>query len=105
VRRTGFDGDGSQPDIVSEINAGHAAGFGTLASLAPRTQHLRVLPFDPPHIRPNIRFMARSAFTDRRRLRGTSRRTAVTSAGQEPRDRSDHALSDLAARSLDPGCS
>jgi DNA-binding transcriptional LysR family regulator len=41
-------GDGSQPDILSEINAGHAVGFGTLASLAPRTQHLRVLPFDPP---------------------------------------------------------
>jgi hypothetical protein len=31
-----------------------------------------------------------------------SRRTAVTSSAQESRDRSGHALSDLAARTLDP---
>lgn len=41
-------GTGSNQDIVAEVGAGHALGFGTAATLASRAAHLRLLPFDPP---------------------------------------------------------
>jgi DNA-binding transcriptional LysR family regulator len=42
-------GDGPQPDILIEIAAGHAVGFGTPGTLASRASGgLRLMPFDPP---------------------------------------------------------
>jgi hypothetical protein len=40
-------GTGAHADILAEIGAGHAVGFGTPATLAVRASHLRLLPFDP----------------------------------------------------------
>jgi DNA-binding transcriptional LysR family regulator len=40
-------GTGMHPEILAEIGAGHAVGFGTPASLAAGASHLRLLPFDP----------------------------------------------------------
>lgn len=41
-------GTGSHADMLAEVGAGHALGFGTSATLATRAGHLRILPFDPP---------------------------------------------------------
>jgi DNA-binding transcriptional LysR family regulator len=41
-------GTGSNSDIIEEVVAGHAVGFGSPATLAIRARHLRLLPFDPP---------------------------------------------------------
>jgi DNA-binding transcriptional LysR family regulator len=41
-------GTGSSSEIIDEVAAGHAVGFGCPASLALRAHHLRLLPFDPP---------------------------------------------------------
>jgi DNA-binding transcriptional LysR family regulator len=41
-------GDVPQADILLEIGAGHAVGFGTPGTFGPRAGHLRLLPFDPP---------------------------------------------------------
>jgi DNA-binding transcriptional LysR family regulator len=41
-------GDDPQADVLSEITAGRAVGFGTQATLGPRASQLRMLPFDPP---------------------------------------------------------
>jgi DNA-binding transcriptional LysR family regulator len=41
-------GTGSHADIITEVGAGRAVGFGTPATLATRAGHLRRLPFDPP---------------------------------------------------------
>jgi DNA-binding transcriptional LysR family regulator len=41
-------GTGSNSDIVEEVAAGHAVGFGSPATLAVRARHLRLLPFETP---------------------------------------------------------
>jgi hypothetical protein len=48
VREFRPTGTGSNGDIVVEVGAGHAVGFGTPATLASRARHQRLLPFDPP---------------------------------------------------------
>jgi DNA-binding transcriptional LysR family regulator len=40
-------GTGTHSDLLAEVGAGHAVGFGTPATLAPRASHLRLLPFEP----------------------------------------------------------
>ena len=40
-------GTGAYGDILAEVGAGHAVGFGTPATLAARASHLRLLPFEP----------------------------------------------------------
>jgi DNA-binding transcriptional LysR family regulator len=40
-------GAGMNADILAEVGAGHAVGFGTPATLGARASHLRLLPFDP----------------------------------------------------------
>lgn len=48
IREFRPSGTGSNQDLVAEVGAGHAVGFGTPATLATRAAHLRFLPFDPP---------------------------------------------------------
>jgi DNA-binding transcriptional LysR family regulator len=45
-------GIGSNSDIIDEVAAGHAVGFGCPATLAMHARHLRLLPFDPPLVVP-----------------------------------------------------
>jgi hypothetical protein len=40
-------GTGAYGDILAEVGAGHAVGFGTPATLAAGASHLRLLPFEP----------------------------------------------------------
>lgn len=47
IREFRPSGTGSNADIIAEIGAGHAVGFGTPATLAARSSHLRFLPFAP----------------------------------------------------------
>jgi DNA-binding transcriptional LysR family regulator len=41
-------GTGANVDVIQEVAAGDAVGFGCPATLAVHARHLRLLPFDPP---------------------------------------------------------
>jgi DNA-binding transcriptional LysR family regulator len=47
MREFRYTGTGPHPGILEAIGAGEAVGFGTPASLAVRSGHLRLLPFAP----------------------------------------------------------